>query len=93
MIDFWSDWIDAATLGIEAQSVIAMRLLKIAAGGHAADAECELMIAEKFATLTDAHAAATAALASGKSLQAATALALAPVRRRVHANHQRLSEG
>jgi hypothetical protein len=93
MIDFWSDWIDAAALGFEAQSVIAMRLLKIAAGGPAADAECELMVAEKFATLTAAHTAATAALASGKSLQAATALALAPVRRRVHANHQRLSRG
>jgi hypothetical protein len=93
MFDFWSDWIDAAALGFEAQSVVAMRLLKIAAGGPAADAECELMVAEKFAAISAAHRAATVALASGKSFQAATALALAPVRRRVRANHKRLSQG
>ena len=92
MFDFWSDWIDAAALGFEAQSVIALRLMKIAAGGPAAAAECDLMVAEKFAVVTDAHDAASAALASGKSLRAATALALAPMRRRVRANHQRLSE-
>jgi hypothetical protein len=93
MFDFWSDWIDAAALGFEAQSVIAMRLMKIAAGGAAADAECELMVAEKFAAMSAAHDAASAALLRGQSLQTATALALVPVRRRVRANHRRLSEG
>ncbi len=93
MFDFWSDWIDAATLGFEAQSVIAMRLLKIAAGGPAADAECELMVAEKFAAAASAQDAATAALADGESFHTAAARALAPVRRRVHANHVRLTDG
>jgi hypothetical protein len=93
MFDFWSDWIDAAALGFEAQSVIAMRLMKIAAGGAAADAECELMVAEKFAAMSAAHDAASAALLRGQSLHTATALALVPVRRRVRANHRRLSEG
>ena len=93
MLDFWTEWIDAAALGFEAQGVIAMRLMRIAAGGAAADAECRLMVAEKFAAITAAHDAASAALFSGKSLQAATALALVPMRRRVRANHRRLSEG
>lgn len=93
MFYFWNEWIDAAQLGVEAQSVIAMRLMKIAAGGADADAECKLMVAEKFAAVAAAHDAAAAALASGKSFQAAAALALAPVSRSVHANHQRLSRG
>ena len=93
MFGFWTDWIDAAALGFEAQGVIAMRLMRIAAGGAAADAECRLMVAEKFAAVAAAQDAASAALFSGKSLQAATALALVPMRRRVRANHRRLSEG
>jgi hypothetical protein len=91
MLDFWNDWIDAAALALEAQGVVAMRLVKIAAGGPAADAECQLMVAEKFAAYAAAHGVATAALASGKSLPDAAALAMAPVRREVHANHLRLS--
>jgi hypothetical protein len=50
-------------------------------------------VAEKFAAVAAAHDAASTALAGGESLQAATALALAPVRRSVRANHQRLSRG
>jgi hypothetical protein len=93
MFDFWTDWIDAAALGFEAQSVMTMRLLKIAAGGPAADAECQLMWAEKFAAITAGQGAAATALANGQSLQAATALAMAPMRQRVRANHRRLSQG
>jgi hypothetical protein len=93
MFDFWSDWIDAATFTLEAQGVIAMRLLKIAGGGAAADDECQLMVAEKIDAMTAAHGAAMSALFSGKSMQDAYALALVPVRRTMRANHQRLSEG
>ena len=93
MPDFWKDWIEAAALGLEAQGVIAMRLLKIAAGGSAADAECQLMVAEKFAVAAAAQAAAASALARGRSIHAAAALALVPVRRRVRANHRRLTRG
>lgn len=90
MPDFWRDWIDAATLGLEVQGVIAMRLFKIAAGGPEADAECQLMVAEKFATAAVAQAAAARALAGGKSIHDAAALALVPVRHRVRDNHARL---
>jgi hypothetical protein len=93
MLGFWNDWIDAAALGLEAQGVIAMRLMKIAAGGPAADAECALMVTEKLAAITAGQGAAAAALVSGRGFQAATALAMAPIRQRVHANHRRLSQG
>ncbi len=93
MFYFWNEWIDAARLSVEAQSVIAMRLMKIAAGGEAAAAECKMMVAEKFAAIAAAHDAATAALFSGKTFQTAATLALVPVSRRVRANHRRLSRG
>ena len=69
--------------------MIAMRLAKIAAGGPDAEAECLLMVKEKFAA---AQAVATAALVSGESVESAARLALAPIQCRVHANHCRLSQ-
>jgi hypothetical protein len=40
---------DAALLGFEAQQVIGLRLLRIAAGGQAASFESERMVTEKIA--------------------------------------------
>ena len=40
---------DAALLGFEAQQVIGLRLLRIAAGGEAASIESERMVTEKIA--------------------------------------------
>ena len=92
MFTDWSEWMAVgAVLALEAQGVIAMRLMKIAEGGPEADAECERMVTEKFAATSAALAAATSALAGGKSFEAAAKLALAPIRRRVRASHRRLS--
>jgi hypothetical protein len=93
MFTEWSDWIAVTGLALEAQGVIAMRLMKIAEGGPEADAECQRMVSEKFAAASAAQAAATAALASGQSFETAARLALAPIRRRVRANLRRLSRG
>ncbi len=93
MFGLWKDWCDVAALGLEAQSVIAMRLVKIAGGGPAAAAECRRMVEEKFIAVAAAQAAALNALAGGQSVDAASRLALAPIKRRVHANHERLSRG
>jgi hypothetical protein len=92
MLHHWNDWIAAAGLALEAQGVIAMRLAKIAAGGPDAEAECLLMVKEKFAAASAAQAVATAALVSGESVESAARLALAPIQCRVHANHCRLSQ-
>jgi hypothetical protein len=93
MFGYWQDFMTVAALGLEAQGVIAMRLVKIAAGGPAADAECKRMVREKFDAIAAAQAAAFAALAGGQSMEAAARLALAPVCRRVRANRRRLSRG
>jgi hypothetical protein len=45
---------DAALLGFEAQQVIALRLLRIAAGGEAASFGTERMVTEKIAAFGEA---------------------------------------
>jgi hypothetical protein len=90
---FLNSWFDAAQFGFEAQSVIAMRLMKIAAGGQEGAAECTRMVLEKFDVAGASVTAGALALAGGKSIGAAARLAIIPVRRRVHANHLRLMQG
>jgi len=87
----WKLWTDAWQLGLDAQRVIAMRLVRISAGGARADAECRRMVAEKIAAATAAQRAAAAALAAGKGIETVATVALAPVKRAVRANHRRLS--
>lgn len=45
---------DAALLGVEAQRVIGLRLMKLSAGGSAAQAEALRMVSEKTAALAEA---------------------------------------
>ena len=90
MFIWWKLWADVLDLGLEARRVIVLRLARIAAGGPAANAECARMVSEKFAAAAAAQTAAAAALAKGNGIDAAANLALAPVRRAVRANHQRL---
>ena len=86
---YWNPWLEAVKFGFEVQSVIAMRLLKIATGG-ASSAECTRMVTEKIKAAADAHTAGAIALAKGKSIRTATKRAMAPVKRRVRANRRRL---
>lgn len=82
----------AMQLGFEAQTVIALRMMKMAAGGAAAETEARRMVSEK------AEAAMDAQLHMGMSAMAgrpdlAPARAIAVYRRRVRANRRRLSAG
>jgi len=90
---FWKSWIDAAQFCFEAQSVIAMRLMKIGSGGQDGAAECTRMVLEKIDAGAAAQTAGALALVDGKSVEAATKLAMAPIKRRVRANHLRLLRG
>jgi hypothetical protein len=84
----WSAW----SLGIEASSVIALRMMKMAAGGPAADSEARLMVSEKVATAMSLQAKAlTGGL--GPAGPGAAQKALAQYRRKVRANRRRLSKG
>jgi hypothetical protein len=87
---FWKPWIDAMKFGFEVQSVIALRLIKIAAGGAESNAEVTRMVTEKIKALADAQTAGAVALARGKSVKAASKRAMTPIKRCVRANRRRL---
>jgi hypothetical protein len=93
MMWFAKSWIEAAQFSFDVQAVIAMRLMKIAAGGRGSGTECTRMVMEKFETLIAAQTAGALALAKGKSLEAATDLAMVPFKRSVRANRLRLIHG
>jgi len=76
-------WYHTAMLSLEAQRVIALRMMKFAGGGTNAQAEASLMMTEKIAEAM----AVTATLLRGGTGEAV----VAQVRRRVRSNSRRLS--
>jgi len=84
--------INAWYLGLEASSVVALRLLKIAAGGVAAEVEARRMVNEKIeAGLALQALALTGAL--GQTPDSAAKKMVAHYRRKVRANRRRLARG
>ncbi|HEY1612606.1 MAG TPA: hypothetical protein VGF97_02795 [Rhizomicrobium sp.] len=71
-------------LGLEAQRVIWLRMIKLASGGSAAQIEAERMVSEKIVAAIDANRR----LAAGQS---PTAI-IRKYRRQVRANARRLSK-
>jgi hypothetical protein len=57
----WKPWLDAMRFGFEVQSVIALRLLKIAAGGEGSGAESARMVTEKVKALAESQTAGAVA--------------------------------
>jgi hypothetical protein len=86
----WNTWIKGWQLGLDARHVIAMRMLRISAGGAQARAECRRMVSEKLAAGAAAQAAALAALFNGNGAEVAASQALIPIHRTVRANRRRL---
>ena len=84
--------VSAMQLGFEAQSVIALRMMKMAAGGPAAEAEASRMVSEKTKAALDAQMQIGLSAMSGR-LDLAPARAIALYRRRVRANQRRLRAG
>ena len=77
-------------LGAEASGVAALRMIKLAAGGTAAQAETERMVAEKIRVAAQVQAQIwTSALTGAAHL--APERAVAQVRRKVRANRRRLA--
>jgi len=74
---------DAALAGFETQRVIALRMLKLAAGGPAAEKEAQRMVSEKVIALTEA----AAMLATGGSAHQV----LRGYRSKIRANERRLT--
>jgi hypothetical protein len=83
-------WFEAAQFGADSQSVIAMRMMRLASGGPSAATEAQRMVSEKVAAFAEAQARMLSALVNGKSLETAAVKAYAPYRRAVRANRRRL---
>ncbi|HTZ02814.1 MAG TPA: hypothetical protein VMC05_10815 [Xanthobacteraceae bacterium] len=91
----WNPWLalaaQTALLGMEAQQVIALRMMRLAVGGARGQTEAQRMVTEKPAALAEAQAAAFAgAIGSGKPVNAGKK-ALGVYRKRVRANRRRLT--
>jgi hypothetical protein len=81
--------VDIAKLGVEAQSVVALRLVKLARGGYAAVEEAHLMVSEKVGAAMSAPLyVASDMLAPGPAAAQRTTTTLL---RKVRANRRRLS--
>lgn len=77
-------------LGAEASSVVALRTLKLAAGGAAASAEAERMVSEKVAAAMELSQQAMLGQ-FGTTMPGIGSKAVAGYRRKVRANQRRLS--
>ena len=78
-------------LGMEMQSVIALRLMRLAAGGASGRTEASRMIAEKIAAAGEAQMAAASAVMTGRPDNVVAGKVLRVLRKRVRANKRRLS--
>jgi hypothetical protein len=90
----YAPWIklafETARLGFEAQSVITLRLMRLAAGGHLARAEAERMISDKAAAMAEAQVAVAGALLAGRQSKVAAGKVVRIYGKRVRANKRRL---
>ena len=91
MLNLWHAYIRAAQVGWDANVVVAMRLMRLAAGGALAQREAQRMVAEKVTAIAEAQAAAVAKMIMGGGMAAATKSASAVYRRKVRANQRRLT--
>lgn len=92
MLNPWFDLsFKAFQLGIEAQSVVTLRMLRLASGGARAEAEAGRMVSEKVVTAVEAQAVAAAAALAGHKDHVIAGKALKVWRKRVRANKRRLN--
>lgn len=82
---------DLSRLAFESNMVIGLRMMTFAAGGAKATSEMQLMTAEKLQAASAVMIDNAFALASGKSMESIGRSTVAHYRRKVRANHRRLS--
>jgi hypothetical protein len=91
----WTDWLalslQTARLGWQAQGVMALRLMRMAAQPARSQTEARRMVTEKVAALGEAQAAAAAVLIKGGKSHRAAKKVLGVYKKRVSANRRRLT--
>lgn len=82
--------LNAFRLGAEANSVVALRMMKIAGGGAGAAKETQLMVSEKIQAAIEAQSQLAIGAMTGAAPHVGPAKAVALYRRKVRANRRRL---
>ena len=82
---------DAVWLGFEAQSVVAMRLVRFATEGASAWPEARRMVTEKAAAVVEAQVATIGGRVTGQKSTLVAKKVLRIYKKRVRANRRRLS--
>lgn len=78
-------------LGLDAQNVVALRLMRLAAGGARGQNEARRMVTEKIAASVEAQAIAGLGIVTGHKDTVVADKVLRVLRKRVRANKRRLS--
>jgi hypothetical protein len=78
-------------LGFDAQSVIALRMIRLASGGAKTKAEMSRMVIEKATAFAEAQVAATSAVMAGRKDHVVAGKAPDVFRKRVKVDKRRLS--
>ena len=84
-------WFEAWRFAAQAQQVMTLRMMRFWANDAGSGAEAARMVSEKMAAAAEAQLAVGVALLKGESAATAIRRATVPYRRRVSANHRRLS--
>ena len=91
----FNPWLDLALktfqLSVEAQSVIALRMIRLAAGGARAQSEAQRMVIEKIAAVAEAQTAVASAILDGHEDHVVAGKALGAFAKHVRANQRRLT--
>src|ERR1700727_2998621 len=94
-MQMWNSWFalssQAALLNFEAQGVMALRMMRLAAGGARGRSEAQRMVTEKIAARTEAQAAAASAAITGGDGHRVAKKVLGIYRKRVRGNRRRLT--
>ena len=83
--------LNAFQMGVEAQSVIALRVLRFASGNARSETEATRMVTEKIAATAEAQAVAAMATITGHPQHVVANKALKVFKKRVRANKRRLT--
>src|SRR5262245_7092855 len=92
----WNAWtrltMQVAVTGFEAQSVMALRFMRLASGGARAQSEARRMVTEKMMALGEAQGATTRAAFKGDKGHRVATKVLRVYKRRVRKNRRRLTK-
>ena len=86
----WPSYFQLAQATLDANAVVAMRLMRLASGGAVAQREAQRMVTEKCLAFAQAQTAAAARMMTGGGIAGATKSASDVYRRKVRANRRRL---